>query len=174
MTGDDRAALPAAEVAVVPMPAARSGARNPSYLDQSCLDHLLGYQITRANIPSLRTFQRHIGEPFQLRPVEFTILALLAYNDAVTPKRLAQALAVSAPTVTMLLDRLAERGLLTRVRSEADRRAQIVRLTRKGRQLEIEARARSLTMEAELVSPLSEAERAMLIELLRKITPAGG
>ncbi|MGE0799582.1 MAG: MarR family winged helix-turn-helix transcriptional regulator [Lautropia sp.] len=143
-------------------------------LDQSCLDHLLGYRITQANIPSRRTFQRHVGGPFKLSPVEFTILALLAHNDEVSPKLLAQALAVSAPAVTMLLDRLAERGLLIRVRSESDRRAQHVRLTRKGQQLERQAHARSLTMEEDLVRPLTRAERAILLELLRKVAGTPG
>lgn len=138
-------------------------------LDQSSLKHVLGYHLAQADVPSKKVFFKHIGEPLQLRPVEFTILMLVSYNDNVTQKQLSQALSVSAPNMTTLLDRMEERELLVRVRSETDRRAQNIRLTRKGSQLSRKAYEISLTMEHELLRPLSEAERAILIELLQKV-----
>lgn len=80
----------------------------------------------------------------------------------------------------MILDRLDKRGLLRRVRSETDRRAQHVQITPKGRTLTRKAHQLSEQMEAELLGPLSQAERAMLFELLQKVAsyrkprPAGG
>ena len=71
--------------------------------------------------------------------------------------------------VTTLLDRLGERELLVRVRSEADRRTHHLRLSRKGGQLARQALEVSRTMERELVRHLSEAERAILMELLQKV-----
>jgi DNA-binding MarR family transcriptional regulator len=133
------------------------------------MGHLLGYHITQANVPSRKVFLKHIGAPFKLSPVEFTILMLVAGNRDVTQKQLSQALAVSAPNVTTLLDRLTERELLTRVRNESDRRSQHVRLTRKGTALVREVREISLTMERDLLRNLSEAERGILIELLQKV-----
>ncbi|MEJ2676410.1 MAG: hypothetical protein P8011_14705 [Acidihalobacter sp.] len=47
-------------------------------LDQSCLQHVLGYQLAQAEIPTSKIFARSIGKPLGLRPVEFTILLLLA------------------------------------------------------------------------------------------------
>ena len=141
----------------------------PHGLDQSCMAHLLGYHITQANVSSRKVFTRHIGEPYKLSPVEFTILQLVAHNRDATQKQLSQALAVSAPNVTTLVDRMAERELLTRVRNETDRRSQQVRLTRKGAALVREVREISLTMERDLLKHLSEAERGILIELLQKV-----
>ena len=69
-------------------------------LDQSCMGHLLGYHITQANVSSRKVFARHIGGPYKLSPVEFTILMLIAYNRDATQKQLSLALAVSAPNVT--------------------------------------------------------------------------
>lgn len=69
---------------------------------------------------------------------------------------------------------MTERELLTRVRNETDRRSQHVRLTRKGIALVREAREVSLTMERELLRHLSEAERAILVELLQKVTRSRG
>ena len=116
-----------------------------------------------------KAFTRHIGEPHRLSPVEFTILMLVASNRDATQKQLSQALAVSAPNVTTLLDRMGERDLLARVRNQTDRRSQHVRLTRKGAALVREVREISRTMERDLVRALSEAERGILIELLQKV-----
>ena len=155
--------MTARRAGVVESPAARQG------LDQSCLEHVLGYQLAQANVPIRKVFLKHIGEPLQLSTVEFTVLSLVAHNGGVTPKQLSQALAVSAPNITTLLDRLEQRQLLTRERSEADRRAQHIRLTRKGAALAHKAMRVSLTMELDVLRHLSDAERAILIELLQKV-----
>ena len=142
-------------------------------LDQSCMGHLIGYHITQANVASRKAFTRHIGEAWKLSPVEFTILMLVAHNRDATQKQLSQALAVSAPNVTALIDRMNERDLLKRVRNENDRRSQQLRLTRKGAALVREVHEVSLTMERDLLRHLSEAERAMLVELLQKVARGG-
>lgn len=142
---------------------------SPGGLDQSCLRHVLGYQLAQANIPVRRIFGRNIGEPLQLSPVEFTVISLVAHNADVTPKQLSQALAASAPNVTALLDRLEQRRLLVRVRSETDRRSQFIHLTRKGAALARNATEISRTMELDLLRHLSDAERAILFELLQKV-----
>jgi len=141
-------------------------------LDESGIEHLIGYLLTLAEVSSRRIFQRHIGTPFRLRPVEFTILVLLLGNDAVTPKRLARTLRLSPPNLTVLIDRLTERGLLRRERSPTDGRATHLLLTDEGADLARKAQRTSRTMEASLLAPLSPAERAMLSELLAKLARA--
>ncbi len=140
-------------------------------LDQSAMQHLIGYRLTLAEVASRRVFQRHIGTPFKLRPVEFTILVLLLANPQATPKQLALTLGMPPPNVTVLLDRLAERGLVQRQRSATDGRATNLLLTDKGTELARRAQRVSLDMESGLLSALSAAERAMLGELLHKLAP---
>lgn len=149
-----------------PRPAAR--------LDQRAMQRLVGYQLTLAEVASRRVFQRHIGTPFKLRPVEFTILVLLQENQRATPKQLALALGVPPPNVTVLVDRLEQRGLLQRQRSTTDGRAMNLQLTDKGAELARRAQRVSSSMESGLLAPLSAAERAMLGELLHKLTQGGG
>ena len=153
------------------MPAPKDKQKPPG-LDQSCLQHLLGYQIARADVPTRRAFAEHIGKPLDLSPVEFSSLVLLAFNPGTTPKQLAEALAMVAPAVTVLLDRLEKRSLIERARSDSDRRAQIVSLTPTGRELALQAHALSMDMEQEVLGALSAAERAILIELLQKVARA--
>jgi DNA-binding MarR family transcriptional regulator len=138
-------------------------------MDVSCLRHLVGYLLAQADIPLKRAFVQHIGEPFTLRPVEFTVLALVAHNPGMTGKQLAQVLAVAPPNITLVLDKMTEKGLLERVRSETDRRAQNIHLTPGGRALAERALAVSHTMEREALRHLSEGERVMLLELLHKV-----
>lgn len=151
------------------MPPTTEAPTPPGGLDHSGLQHLLGYQLAQADIPTRALFFRQIGEPLKLRPVEFSILMLVAFNPGATPKRLSQALAVSAPNLTVLIDRMADKGWIARQRSEADRRAQHIHLTPQGRTLAQKAHEISLTMEQELLRHLSEGERAMLRELLAKV-----
>ena len=147
--------------------------RTHDRLDESAILHILGYRLAQASILMRGVFNQHVGEPLNLRTVEFTVLMLLLANDDVTPTQISRTLAMSAPNLTQLLDRLAERGLVARERSPHDRRAQHIRLTRAGRTLAKKAHEISLGMEQPALQHLSDAERAMLLELLQRVARAG-
>ncbi len=147
--------------------AATDGARG-GVVQLGVLADVVGYHIAQASVFTYDTFHRHVGEPFGLRKVEFSLLMLLLANGALSPKRLAQTLQLSNPNLTLLLDRLQERGLLRRERNERDRRSQNIVLTPEGEALSRRAADAARPMERELLTRLSAAERAMLIELLMK------
>lgn len=138
-------------------------------LDQSSLQHLLGYHMAQADVPAKAAFYKYVGEPLKLRHVEFTILMLVKSNPGLTQKQLAQTLAVSAPNITILLDRLVDKGWIERLRSEKDRRVQHIRLTADGAELAERSHQLSLGCEYEMLKHLSEGERIMLLELLDKV-----
>ena len=133
------------------------------------LGDLLGFHIARASVTTFALFEQHVGQPFGLRKVEYSLLLLVLANGPLSPKRLARALALSAPNLTMLLDRLQDRGLLRRERSLVDRRSQNVVLTDEGLRVAQDSAAVAAPMERALDDRLSLAEHAMLIELLRKV-----
>ncbi|MDM0001128.1 MarR family transcriptional regulator [Variovorax sp. J22P240] len=130
---------------------------------------LLGYSLVQAAIPTTNLFLKNVGEPFDLRRAEYSLLVLVDANRDVGPKQLARALGVSMPYLTVTLDRLEARGLLGRSRSEVDRRSQHVRLTRKGADLVKRAEAVAMSMEKELLSHLTPGEGALLFELLQRV-----
>jgi len=152
-------------------PAERKARRRE--LDDAALTHLVGYAASRAALELRKVFARHM-EPFDLRIAEFTILMLVATNGDVNQKQLGDALDISPPNMAVTLDRMVERGWVERVRSTHDRRAQHVVLTARGRALAERTRRVSMTMEEPALAMLSAAERALLIELLRKIARRGG
>ncbi|MCW5613076.1 MAG: MarR family transcriptional regulator [Rubrivivax sp.] len=141
----------------------------PAPVDQSSLSHLLGYHMAQADVPAKAAFYKYIGEPLALRHVEFTILMLVRSNPGITQKQLSQTLAVSAPNITILLDRLEGKGWIQRVRSDADRRLQHVQLTPAGAKLARQSYERSLDCEREMLKHLTPGERTLLLELLDKV-----
>ena len=138
-------------------------------LDHKPLKHLLGYAVARASIPTDQVFYASIGAPMQLRRVEFTILCLVDANLEVTAKRLSNALSLSAPNMSVVLDRLEKRGLIRRAQSGTDKRAQFLHLTPAGKALTAQAVKISRHMEDPLLAKLTHGERAMLFELLDKV-----
>ena len=151
---------------------ARRGAPAALGLEHASLSHVLGYQLARASIHTRAAFQRAIGEPLQLRPVEFTILQLLRHNERATQKQLARALAITAPGMTVLLDRLEARELLRRERNLRDKRSIHIVLSDDGRRLADESLQASRHMEADLLRHLSPGERLLLFELLERVARA--
>lgn len=133
------------------------------------LTGIVGYHVAQAAVATYDAFERHIGNPFKLRKVEFSLLMLLHANGALSPKQLATTLTLTSPNLTLLLDRLQARGLLRRERNPADGRSQHIRLTDSGQRLARDAAAAAQPMEHELQQRLSRAEHAMLIELLCRL-----
>ena len=147
-------------------------------LSEAKLHFVLGYQLAQAAIVTNGLFRRHAGEPFGLRPVEYTVLTLIAENPGGSQARLARALAVTAPNITAIVDRLEAKGWIARSRSEHDRRSQTLHATKKGGELARKATQGIVDAERGTLSGLSTGEQMILIELLHKVAcerpPAGG
>jgi DNA-binding MarR family transcriptional regulator len=133
------------------------------------LGDVLGYHLAQATVISTDTFARHVGKPLGLRKVEYSLLLLLQANGPLSPKQLGRTLALSAPNLTALADRLQARGLIRRERSTSDGRSHNIVLTAAGQRLADTGAAAAGPMEDELAQRLSPAERLMLVELLRKV-----
>jgi len=140
-------------------------------LEEARLQMVLGYQLAQASIVTDALFRNEVGDPLELRPVEYTVLTLIAENPGGSPARLARALAVTAPNISALVDRLVSRGLVQRKASSEDRRAQILTVTPSGAELVRKATERIVTAERAALA-LSSGEQAILAELLHKVACA--
>ena len=150
------------------------GATPAGHLDEARLRHVLGYQLAQATIATTIVYMKQVGDPFELRPVEYTILSLINENPGGSAAQLAQALAVTAPNITMWIDKLEGRELVQRQRSETDKRAQHLRLTDKGAKLVALATEHLLAGERAAFAQLSDGERMILVELLHKVALSRG
>lgn len=144
------------------------------HLAEAGLREVIGYQLAQAAIVTTRLFEREVGTPHDLRPVEYTLLQLIGANPGCSPVRLSKALAVTKPNITMWVDRLVARGLVVRAPSQSDKRSQELRTTPEGAALAETATARIQHAERSEIRGLSAAERAMLLELLHKLACTPG
>jgi DNA-binding MarR family transcriptional regulator len=132
------------------------------------LHGVLGYQLAQATIVATEVFAATVGQVHGLRPVEYTILALIDANPGLTARQLAKALAVTPPNIAVWLDRLESGGHIVRSRSATDARMQHIRATRSGAELARRSTQRLVEAERAALSGLSAAERGILVELLHK------
>lgn len=103
---------------------------------------------------------------------EFNVLAALRRTGApfqLTPSQLADAALTTRGGMTKRIDRLERRGLVKRLRNDADRRSLLVALTADGRRLTDELIAAHSANESRLIAVLSPDELAALDAIARKL-----
>lgn len=107
----------------------------------------------------------------------FDVLAALRRSGPpfrLSPAGLTRASMVTSGAITQRLDRLEERGLITRTRSDLDARCVYVALTDKGRTLIDQALPDHVANEDRLLAPLTAAQRRALADSLRKLLESLG
>jgi DNA-binding MarR family transcriptional regulator len=136
-------------------------------IDYGFLTGLVGFWIRRGNGKVLKSFDQHLSS-LQLRPVEVATLLILESNADLSQISLAAALGTDQSTLVGLLANLEQRGVISRRRSQPDRRFQVVNLSRKGHQM-LQAVKKGLAQHnAGLLRALSPSERHTLLALLNK------
>ena len=109
----------------------------------------------------------HLGTPHSL--TEARILFELGGHGPATSAGLAQTLEIDPAQVSRTVARLDRAGLVTRARSEADRRAHLLTLTARGTREFTKLDTRSRTRAAHLLDPLPADRRARLLAAMRAI-----
>jgi DNA-binding MarR family transcriptional regulator len=104
---------------------------------------------------------------------ELMTLGALGLDGPARMSDIAERLGLGQSAVTPIVDRLEERGLVRRMRSETDRRVWVVELTADGRHAFDEEDAVYKQVAGAMLAPLDDDERAAFAALLEKITVAG-
>jgi DNA-binding MarR family transcriptional regulator len=107
--------------------------------------------------------------PYDLRPVDFSVLSLVAHNAGITSRQLCAALGILPPNLVGLVAALEKRDLVTRLPHPRDGRAMGLHLTPAGRRLVESAEQTAAQLEAEAASALTAAEQKTLLRLLKKV-----
>ena len=116
--------------------------------------------------------ERDLSRAVQLSVVEYTVLDALARQDGwhMRMQQLARASALSPSATTRLVNRLEERGLLTRVLCADDRRGIYTELTPSGIALLEETRpVHDATLERALAEAQEIPELAALVDALPRL-----
>ena len=110
---------------------------------------------------------------FDVTPVQYAALAAIRANPGIDQVTLAGLIAYDRTTITGVVDRLVQKGLLVRNASSRDRRARELQITDAGRRT---LRAITPAVEAAqrtMLRGLTEKEGEALMRLLRKAIAAG-
>jgi DNA-binding MarR family transcriptional regulator len=137
-------------------------------VDTSYLQTLLGYNARRAALHIIELFLQRMAV-YGLRPVDFSVLSVIAHNPGITSRQLCTSLDLLPPNFVALLASLEKRDLVQRHPHPSDKRAMALHLTDSGQQLMQDAEQTAQMLELDASARLSGTERATLIRLLQKI-----
>jgi DNA-binding MarR family transcriptional regulator len=157
-----------------PAAGARTGVSRPraptvvDEVDTRFLDGLLGYNARRASLAIIAVFLERMA-PYGLRPVDFSVLSLIAHNPGITSRQLCTTLGLLPPNLVGLVQSLDTRGLVARRPHPRDGRALGLHLTPEGDKLVRNAERTAAELEAEMASRLTAAELRTLMKLLKKV-----
>jgi MarR family 2-MHQ and catechol resistance regulon transcriptional repressor len=118
-----------------------------------------------------RAFERALVASGLTEP-QFNVLMELAANDGRLPQcELARGLLRSPANITALIDRMERDGLVRRIRGERDRRTVLSEITEQGWEALDAATPAVFSVERQILSDLSAADRAQLATLLDRVAP---
>lgn len=137
-------------------------------LDTRYLETLLGYNARRAALTVISVFLKRMA-PFGLKPVEFSVLTLIAHNPGVTSRQICTALDILPPNLVGLIKSLDQRGLIVRKAHPSDGRAQGLHLSPQGKKMQREAQTTASVLESDAAHSLTVDELDTLKALLRKV-----
>jgi DNA-binding MarR family transcriptional regulator len=129
-------------------------------MQSTSADQELASRLRHAIARSARRLRQESGT--DLSPSLTAALATVERHGPLTPSELAVRERVQRPTVTRLICRLEEAGLVTRAADPADRRSALISVTPAGRALLAAARTRKDAFLSERLDALSAADRATL------------
>lgn len=104
--------------------------------------------------------------------LQYAVLARLVDMPGIDQRRLAEVLGVDRTNTGYLVGQLEEMGLIERRINGSDRRARELYLTPRGKKLQQRLRPKLRAANDRILSPLSSAERKLLIDLLVRVIEA--
>jgi DNA-binding MarR family transcriptional regulator len=103
------------------------------------------------------------------QPGAHLVLSFLAVKDGITQLELVNATHLRAPSVSTILKKMEEEGIVRRLRDENDARAVRIFLTDCGKKIDREHIKHIKALDAEALAGLSDSEQKTLMALLTKI-----
>jgi DNA-binding MarR family transcriptional regulator len=134
----------------------------PQYED--CLVFLLSKAYQKAHA----AFKQKLA-PYGITPVQHLILAVLAEEDFLSPAEISDRILMDGATLSGVLDRMAEAGLIKKEENPQDRRSLRISLTAKAKKMRADLAGQRKAINEELTAKLSLEEKILLKRLLKEI-----
>ena len=141
----------------------------PPEISEYQLNESVGYLITRVRSTMANLVTQRTMAELGITSQQGSILFMVASGKCVVAAELAREYGIDASAVTRLIDRLEKRGLITRLRSEEDRRVVRLALTEEGRTLAAQIPAIFTKVLDKLLSGFTPEEVGFLKSMLRRM-----
>lgn len=132
------------------------------------LNECINFLLAKAQNTVLQYFRASLAQ-FNVTPVQYGILKCLWDESPQTPKQIAKVLDLDGSTITGILDRMEDKGLISRTPNPDDRRTLRVIITDSG--LKLRKQIEEVVEESNkyILGRFSKDEQEQLKQLLRKI-----
>lgn len=147
------------------MPSTSVNRRHLARWDEVLAPYSLGYRIKLLSQLLGRIFQDRL-EPYGLTSFHWVVLCCLWEEDGLATSSIGERLQQVGGTLTGVLDRMEERGLVRRERDSRDRRVWRIWLTESGKQLETLLPPIAVEIREEAMAGMPTAERELFSKLI--------
>lgn len=147
----------------------RKATNAPANADIPQMGSIIGYKLRRAQLMVFQDFIQSFAR-MQLRPAEFSVLALIGRTPGQKQTEIAEQLGIKRANFVALMDGLERRGLAERRKATGDKRSHSLHLTAEGERFVGKMVSVWAAHEGRLVEKLGgPAERDRLIALLDRM-----
>jgi DNA-binding MarR family transcriptional regulator len=140
--------------------------RRPS--DEHSIYSKPGHLIRRLQQISVAIFMTETAG-FDITPVQYSALLAVRNHPGIDQTALMRIIAFDRSTIGEVLGRLEAKRLVTRGVAKRDRRARVLFITPEGRRLLAKLTPRVNAAQKAIMSPLGPAERALFMQLMRRL-----
>lgn len=132
-----------------------------------------GHLVRRFHQAAVAIFHMEVnGLGYDLTPVQYAALAKVETYPGIDQATLAGLIAYDRTTITGVVDRLVQKGLLSREVSDKDRRARVLKVTDEGLKVLHQVTPAVEAGQAIMLQGLNKKEAAEFLRLLQKATIA--
>ncbi|HAA08329.1 MAG: MarR family winged helix-turn-helix transcriptional regulator [Syntrophomonadaceae bacterium] len=129
------------------------------------LEQCVNFALTKAQNIVHQFFKARLA-PYGITPGQYGVLKCLWDEDGLTVKKLAERMYLDSSTITGLLDRMENKGLIKRQSSPSDRRALSVVLTPAGKALQEPVTQAIIDANQAVLKNMSEEEADSFLNIL--------
>jgi len=117
----------------------------------------------------LSSWEQGVVKNSGLSTAQMHTIEIVGHSESLRMKELAKKMGVTTGTLTVMVDRLEQQGLLQRQAHETDRRSYLIVLTDKGEKLFAKHHQHHLGLTKEITAILSPGEQKQFSTILEKI-----
>jgi DNA-binding MarR family transcriptional regulator len=137
------------------------------------LEHCVNFVLTKAQNSVQQLFKAELA-PYGITPGQYGVLKCLWDQNGLTAKQLAERLCLDSSTITGILDRMENKGLINRYHDVRDRRALCVMITQEGQDLQEPVTQAIVSANKKALYSFNEEQSELLKKLLSELNSPPG